>query len=115
MRKIRVMSSYASRYYYGSYGIVRGYGPLCRTLKEADYSIRRDGKEQRANGGITDRNAIVVTPEDGLCWWADEEDEATGAMVPVMTPHGTQARYMLETIRAHETLWNAPKELPGFG
>lgn len=113
-RTWRVMSSRESSYYYGSYGIVRGYGPLCRTLRDADESVRADGRKQRANGGSTDRNAVVVTPDDGLCWWADEEDENTGAMIPVKAPSGEQARYEQATMRASEALWNAPKELPGF-
>ena len=108
------MSSHARGYYYGSYGIVRGYGKLCRTLKEADDSVFDDGRLQRRNGGSTDRNAVAVTPDDGLCWWTDEEGEPTATMPPVKTPGGEQARYSQETIRAHERLWEAPKELPGF-
>jgi len=101
-------------YYYGSYGLVRGYGKLCRTLREADETVFEDGRQQRANGGTTDRNAVVVTPEDGLCWWADEEDESTAGMIPVRNAHGEQARYSQEAIRATERLWEAPRELPGF-
>lgn len=101
-------------YYYGSYGLVRGYGKLCRTLKEADQTVFDDGRLQRLNGGSTDRNAVVVTPEDGLCWWADEEDDSTATMLPVKTSNGAQAGYTQEAMRAHEKLWEAPRELPGF-
>lgn len=101
-------------YYFGSFGLIRGYGPLCRTLKEADESVFSDGKRQRLKGGSTDRNAVVVTPEDGLCWWADEDDDSEAHMLPVWAPSGGQARYTQEVIRASEELWRAPKELPGF-
>lgn len=101
-------------YYYGSYGLVRGYGKLCRSLKEADQTVFEDGKQQRMNGGTTDRNAVVVTPDDGLCWWADEEDESTATMLPVKNAHGEQARYTQAAIRETEKLWEAPRELPGF-
>lgn len=109
------MSSRARGYYYGSYGIVRGYGKLCRTLKEADESVFDDGRLQRANGGCSDRNAVAVTPDDGLCWWTDEEGESLATMPPVRTSRGEQARYSQETIRACERLWEGPTELPGFG
>lgn len=99
-------------YYYGSYGLVRGYGPLCRSLKEADETVFADGRKQRLKGGSTDRNAVVVTPEDGLCWWADEEDESVADMLPVRLASGEQARYELHIIRATEELWKLPKELP---
>ena len=109
------MSSRGSSYYYGSYGIVRGYGPLCSSLREADRTVREDGARQRLKGGSSDRNAVAVTPEDGLCWWVDEESDALDDLVPVKTASGAQAQYAQEVIRAHETLWKAPKELPGFG
>lgn len=110
------MSIRARGYYYGSYGIVRGYGKLCRSLKEADATVFDDGRQQRLNGGSTDRNAVVVTPEDGLCWWLDEDDVSLthANLDPVRTASGEQARYTQEAIRAHEKLWEAPKELPGF-
>ncbi len=108
------MSIRGRGYYYGSYGLVRGYGKLCRTLREADQTVFDDAKQQRLNGGSTDRNAVVVTPEDGLCWWADEEDESTATMLPVKTTSGEQACYTQEAMRAHEKLWEAPRELPGF-
>jgi hypothetical protein len=100
--------------YYGSYGLIRGYGPLCRTLREADETVLADGRHQRRKGGSTDRNAVAVTPDDGLCWWADEGDTSTADMMPVRTPSGAQARYAQEVIRASEELWRGPKELAGF-
>ena len=99
------MSSHARGYYYGSYGIVRGYGKLCLTLREADETVFDDGRKQRLNGGSSDRNAVAVTPDDGLCWWTDEEGESTATMPPVKTASGEQARYSREAIRAHEKLW----------
>lgn len=105
---------HVTSYYYGSYGIIRGYGPLCRTLGEADDSVREDHRRQREWGGSTDRNAVAVTPEDGLCWWVDDGEETIDDMRPVITPRGEQARYKLEVMRAHESLWAAPRELPGF-
>lgn len=108
------MSSRGRGYYYGSYGIVRGYGKLCRTLKEATATIHDDWRQQRANGGSTDRVEVVVTPETGLCWRALEDDESLSSMEPVKTASGEQARYTQEAIRATERLWEAPKELPGW-
>lgn len=98
-----------SGYYYGSYGLVRGYGKLCRSLKEADDSVFADQREQRKNGGTTDRNAVVVTPHDGACWWADEEDDTTDTMIEVRTPDGKQARYSLEAIREAEERWQVSR------
>lgn len=100
--------------YFGSYGLIRGYGPLCRTLEEADESVSADWRKQREKGGSTDRNAVAVSPEDGLCWWANDGDESTADMTPVRTTTGAQARYSMEVIRAHEKLWETPRELPGF-
>lgn len=106
------MTGRARGYYYGSYGIVRGYGKLCQTLKEADESVFDDGRLQRRNGGSTDRNAVAVTAEDGLCWWTDEEGESTATMPPVKTASGKQARYEQEVIRAYELLWETLLAVP---
>ncbi len=104
-----------SGYYYGSYGLVRGYGPLCRTLREADSSVYDDGRAQRKNGGSTDRVVVLVTPDSGQCWWAEDEEDSDSRMDPVLNTSGEQARYEAEVIRATEELWLCPKELPGFG
>lgn len=101
-------------YYYGSYGLVRGYGPLYKTLAEADRSVREDGKVQRAHGGSTDRNAVAVDRKTGLCWWVDEEDPGEPDLLPVKTATGEQARYTIEAIRGYEWLWGTPQELAGF-
>jgi hypothetical protein len=100
-------------YYFGSYGLIRGYGPLCRTLKEADATVHADGRRQRLKGGASDRNAVAVSSSTGLCWWTDDDD-TDGNMEPVKTASGEQARYSEEVIRASERLWECPKELPGF-
>jgi hypothetical protein len=96
-------------YCFGSYGVIRGYGELCRTYREADASVIADGKTQRQNGGTTDRNPVVVTA-DGRCWWLDAEvDSGTEAaidsreigeddLVPAKTPSGQQARYPWATV-----------------
>lgn len=102
-------------YYFGSYGLIRGYGPLFRTLNEADKSVRDDGKAQRANGGTTDRNAVAVCVVTGLCWWVDEEEFPEVEKLPVRIPSGEQAKYSFETIRRHEQLWLTPTEMAGFG
>ena len=102
-------------YYYGSYGLVRGYGPLVRSLKEADESVLEDSRRQRRHGGITDRVVVLVSPGTGKCWWAEDEEDQTSRLDPVLTASGSQAQYAQEVMRAHEALWNAPRELPGFG
>jgi len=109
------MASRACGYYYGSFGLVRGYGPLCRTLKEADSSVFDDGRTQRRNGGCSDRVVVLVSPNTGLCWWAEDEEDQGSRLDPVLTTSGQQARYEMEVIRATEELWLAPRELPGFG
>lgn len=106
------------QYYFGSYGLVRGYGPLFRTLEEADFSVREDSKAQRKNGGSTDRNAVMVSRFTGLCWWADEYDPRVevleNSLLPVRTADSQQARYPLETIKGYEEVWGGPPELAGF-
>lgn len=101
-------------YYYGSYGLVRGYGPLFRSLKEADASVRDDSRRQRLNGGSSDRVVVFVSTDDGLCWWAEDDEDECSRLDPVLTTHGHQARYEEAVIRAWESLWDAPKELAGF-
>ncbi len=102
------------QWYYGSYGLVRGYGPLHRTLKEADDSVRDDGRHQRRNGGATDRNAVLVSPDSGKCWWLDG-DEIPREETPVLTAHGEQATYSRDAIRQYESLWDTPETMAGFG
>jgi hypothetical protein len=103
------------KYYYGSYGIVRGYGTLFRTLREADESVFEDGRIQRKNGGSTDRNAVLVSRETGLCWWAEEDETDETDLVPVRTADRVQASYPLDLIRKCEALWRGPIEIAGFG
>lgn len=101
----------AGDYYYGSYGLVRGFGPLFQSLKDADDSVYADGRLQRKNGGCSDRNVVLVVKVNGLCWWWEETSEATGAVpadwVPVKMADGRQAAYPMDTIRGHEALWAA--------
>lgn len=101
-------------YYYGSYGLVRGYGPLCRTLREADASVRDDSRRERHNGGSSDRVVVFVSQDTGLCWWAEDDEDPDTRLEPVLTNYGTQACYAPEVIRATERIWDCPKELPGF-
>lgn len=109
------MFNRGSGYYYGSYGLVRGYGPLCRSLKDADASIYADSKRQRQeNRGSSDRVVVLVSPDTGQCWWAEDEEDEGSRLDPVLTPSGEQARYAEEVIRATERLWDSPKELAGF-
>ena len=101
-------------FYYGSYGRVRGYGPLCRTLKEADASVRDDARRERHNGGTSDRVVVFVSPDTGLCWWAEDEEDESSRLEPLRDNHGAQAAYAIEVIMATERIWDCPKELPGF-
>lgn len=112
---VRVSTS--GRYYYGSYGQIRGYGGLATTIRQADALIRKDEREQRANGGSSDRAVVVVDAETGLCWWldGDEDDWDERDLHPVKTPFGTQASYQRDTIRQFEQAWFGPRELAGFG
>jgi hypothetical protein len=108
------LSNRRGEYYFGSYGLVRGYGPLYRTLHEADESVYEDSRLQRRNGGSSDRCVALVAKLTGLCWWWEEGDNREEDMVPVRTAQGEQARYTLETIKGYEGLWAAPTELAGF-
>lgn len=108
------MSARTRRYYFGSYGLIRGYGPLCRTLQEADASVFTDQREQRRkHQGSTDRNAVVVDRETGQCWWLDETEARSDRRV--LTAQGQQAAYTLEQIRQQEGLWGTPQEQCGLG
>ncbi len=108
------MANRRSDYYYGSYGLVRGYGPLCQTLHEADESVFEDSRLQRRNGGSSDRNAVVVSRLTGLCWWWEEDDLHIEELIPVKTPGGPQAKYPMDMIHNCEALWDGPKEIAGF-
>lgn len=101
-------------YYYGSFGLVRGYGPLCRTLQEADNSVRDDSRRSRQNGGSSDRVVVFVSPDTGLCWWAEDEEDPHSRLEPIRDAHGAQAAYAIEVIMATEHIWECPRELPGF-
>lgn len=92
-------------YWYGSYGLIRGYGPLCRTVEEADRSARRDAIEQRRHGGSTDRVAVAVCRRTGLCWWAVDEDIREVELAPVRTIAGEQARYPMVQVEAANARW----------
>lgn len=94
---------------FGSYGIVRGYGPLCQSIEEADRSVFKDAEKQRKFGGATDRNAVAVSRLTGLCWWVDDgEDIRESELIPVKTAHGDQASYPREEIAKAEARWNVP-------
>lgn len=110
------MSIRKQQYYFGSYGLVRGYGTLYRTLREADDSVFEDSRIQRRHGGSSDRNAVVVSRPTGLCWWWEETDGEVDErdLVPVKMADGKQARYSVDTIRGCEAIWSGPTEIAGF-
>lgn len=95
--------------------MIRGYGPLCRTLQDADASVDEDQRLQRANGGTTDRNTVVVSRDTGLCWWVDEDDLNESELTPMRTASGAQVQYSMDTIRGYEGLWGSLNEMAGFG
>ncbi len=101
------MGDCRKQHYYGSYGLVRGYGPLCQTLREADDSVYDDSRAQRKNGGSSDRCVVIVSKGSGLCWWWEEADVDDSDLIPVRTVSGDQAKYVLEVI--------GPTEMAGFG
>jgi hypothetical protein len=103
-----------SRYYYGSYGMIRGYGPLRGSVLEADETVSADRRQQsRRRGGSTDRNAVAVDSVTGLCWWLEPDDQPGNS--PVLTPTGEQARYERETVRQFEATLIGPEDMAGFG
>ncbi len=109
------MQSYRKQYYFGSYGLIRGYGPLCRTSQDADASVVEDQRIQQANGGATDRNTVAVSRDTGLCWWFVDDDIRETELVPMRTATGAQVRYSMDTIRGYEGLWGSLNEMAGFG
>ena len=108
------MHSHDDEHYYGSYGLVRGYGTLYRTFGEADDSVYDDNRLQRRNGGCSDRSVVIVSPDTGLCWWWEEGPYRESDLAPVRDANGVQARYSTETIRLMEDLWEGPTEIAGF-
>lgn len=87
---------------YGSYGLVRGFGPLCRTLREADDSVYDDSRDQRKNGGTSDRNVVLVSRDKGLCWWWEEGEPPVDDLIPVRNAHGEQVAYPVEKLGTPE-------------
>lgn len=93
----------ARRYYFGSYGIIRGFGPLFRTIEEADRSVFKDASDQRKRGGSSDRNAVAVRASDGTCWWTDDGDDIReNELKPVRMADGSQATYAKIAVSAME-------------
>lgn len=103
-----------SRYYYGSYGMIRGYGPLRGSVGEADQTVFEDRMQQsKRRGGSTDRNAVAVDSVTGLCWWLEIDDQPGNS--PVLTPTAGQAKYEREAIQRFEALLIEPEDMAGFG
>ena len=102
-------------YYYGSYGLQRGYGPLCRSMREADESVYHDIREEREHGRNSDRCVVLVSRVTGLCWWIDDVEIVIGDLAPVRMYDGKQAQYTLEVIREHERLWGRVEDQAGLG
>lgn len=101
------MSSRLPRYYYGSYGLIRGYGPLCRTIGDAEASVRADSDKERQHGGNTDRHVVLVERVTGLCWWIDDVEIDDLDLAPVRMLDGKQANYGPMVIARHEALWGS--------
>lgn len=108
------MQSRTRRYYFGSYGVVRGYGPLLRSLREADDSIQDDDRRQRQQGGCSDRHVVIVSADTGQCWHFDEGETVVERSRPVMTPAGKQAVYLPQVVKVCEQSWLEPREIAGF-
>lgn len=109
------MASRLQRYYYGSYGLLRGYGPLHRNMRDAEESVYADHRAQRAEGSSSDRHLVLVTRVTGLCWWLDDVEINEDDLMPVRDLDGKQAQYELDAIRHQEGLWGTPEEQAGFG
>lgn len=109
------MSSRRPRYYYGSYGLIRGYGPLCRTIKDADESVYADARKERERGGNTDRCVVLVDRVTGMCWWIEDVEISDLDLNPVRTLDGKQAQYPQETIHGYEGLWGNTDDQAGLG
>jgi len=63
---------------YGTYGSVRGYGPLRATQSEAERDLDDDITGCRGQGGYSDREVVAVDA-DGCCW--EDDDGEIGAWV----------------------------------
>lgn len=107
------MQSRGYQYYYGSYGLIRGYGPLCRNMRDAEESVYADARRMRDSRGTTDRHAVLVSRVTGLCWWFDEPDNTD--LSPVRDIEGKQAQYELAEIRRYEDLWGNIEDQAGLG
>ncbi len=64
---------------YGSYGSVRGYGPLRGTREEAESDVRSDGEGCQQQGGYSDR-AVVVVDSEGCCYYPGEDGGDDGEL-----------------------------------
>lgn len=102
-------------YYYGSYGLLRGYGPLRRNLQDAQEAVYADSRAERLAGRISDRNVVLVSRVTGLCWWMDDVEIIASELDPVRTVDGTQAQYSLADVRAMESCCGHVNEQAGLG
>lgn len=102
-------------YYYGSYGLLRGYGPLTRNMRDADEAVYADVREQRGKGTNSDRCVVLVSRVTGLCWWIDDVEIVIGDLMPVRDVNGVQAQYPLKTIRDAESVWGRVEDQAGLG
>ena len=85
--------------------MIRGYGPLCRNIKDADESVYADIRSQRERGGNSDRCVALVSSTDGLCWWIDDIEIIEEALVAMRTWDGHQAQYKVDDIKRYAELW----------
>lgn len=109
------MSSRAPRYYFGSYGLIRGYGPLCRAIRDADESVYADARKEREKGGNSDRCVCLVSRETGLCWWIDDIEIHDPDLMPMRMLDGKQAQYERSDILRYEALWGEVDDQAGLG
>lgn len=88
---------------WGTYGSVRGYGPLRRRRHEALSDLLADQDGCKAERGYSDRNLVAVDAE-GFCWALDFDAEAGSEVVSHWVPgaggptHGA-ARYELSSLK----------------
>jgi hypothetical protein len=77
---------------WGTYGSVRGYGPLRATREQAEGDLRADVSGCHRQHGYSDRQVVAVDA-DGVCWAVDYDGDAPIVLHWVRGPGGGRAAH----------------------
>jgi hypothetical protein len=77
---------------WGSYGSVRGYGPIRVDRAQAERDVDRDHAFCSARGGYSDRELVAVD-DGGACWGMDSWSGEIGGWIAAPGGANGAARY----------------------